>query len=496
MKNDVFMMMKKWILAAALFVASLCADAKLALRHPTGDHMVLQQQTEAAVWGFAAPGSVISVTPSWNGKTYEARTDADGRWKAAVRTPAAGYDKYEIRISGDGGEIIVRDVLVGEVWLASGQSNMEMPVKGWPGCPVENALTYITRAPARDRIRMIYAHADQTDEPLAEIRNTSGWECADPKSVPEMSAVAYFFAYKLNQVLDVPVGIVAFPRGGARVESWLPKETVASYGEDLSPEAVAARTNYTRAFQMYNAMQVPLQGYAAKGFIWYQGCSNVGMHDSFVARMSDLVEQWRSDWGDAKAAMPFYMVEIAPYLYSRDGGDSGARLRQAQHEAAKVIPNAAIVCTNDLVEDYEAGNIHPARKEPIGDRLAYLALNRDYGYDALPCYSPEAVEATVREGRNGGKEIVVTLAHCYGFDRSEEIRGLEVRCVGGTWQPVSRIRTEGDNRLVIPCEGDPAEIRYGWRDFMPGNLHGGDGLPVVPFRFVFSGEFSYLCQTY
>ena len=495
MKNDVFMM-KKWILAAALSVASLCVDAKLALRHPTGDHMVLQQQTEAAVWGFAAPGSVISVTPSWNGKTYEARTDVDGRWKAAIRTPAAGYDKYEIRISGDGGAIIVRDVLVGEVWLASGQSNMEMPVKGWPGCPVENALTYITRAPARDRIRMIYAHADQTDEPLAEIRNTSGWECADPKSVPEMSAVAYFFAYKLNQVLDVPVGIVAFPRGGARVESWLPKETVASYGEDLSPEAVAARTNYTRAFQMYNAMQVPLQGYAAKGFIWYQGCSNVGMHDSFVARMSDLVEQWRSDWGDAEAAMPFYMVEIAPYLYSRDGGDSGARLRQAQHEAAKVIPNAAIVCTNDLVEDYEAGNIHPARKEPIGDRLAYLALNRDYGYDALPCYSPEAVEATVREGRNGGKEIVVTLAHCYGFDRSEEIRGLEVRCVGGTWQPVSRIRTEGDNRLVIPCEGDPAEIRYGWRDFMPGNLHGGDGLPVVPFRFVFSGEFSYLCQTY
>ena len=495
MKNDVFMM-RKWILAAALSVASLCADAKLALRHPTGDHMVLQQQTEAAVWGFAAPGSVISVTPSWNGKTYEARTDADGRWKATVRTPAAGYDKYEIRISGDGGEIIVRDVLVGEVWLASGQSNMEMPVKGWPGCPVENALTYITRAPARDRIRMIYAHADQTDEPLAEIRNTSGWECADTKSVPEMSAVAYFFAYKLNQVLDVPVGIVAFPRGGARVESWLPKETVASYGEDLSPEAVAARTNYTRAFQMYNAMQIPLQGYAAKGFIWYQGCSNVGMHDSFVARMSDLVEQWRSDWGDAEAAMPFYMVEIAPYLYSRDGGDSGARLRQAQHEAAKVIPNAAIVCTNDLVEDYEAGNIHPARKEPIGDRLAYLALNRDYGYDALPCYSPEAVEATVREGRNGGKEIVVTLAHCYGFDRSEEIRGLEVRCVGGTWQPVNRIRTEGDNRLVIPCEGDPAEIRYGWRDFMPGNLHGGDGLPVVPFRFVFSGEFSYLCQTY
>lgn len=478
--------MKKLMLIAALAAIWTAADAKLALRHPTGDHMVLQQRTEAAVWGFAAPGSVISVTPSWNGKTYEARTGADGRWKAAVATPAASYEKHEIRISGDGGEIVVRDVLVGEVWLASGQSNMEMPVKGWPNCPVENASAFITRAPARDRIRMIYAHADQTDEPLAEVRNTSGWECADPNSVPDMSAVAYFFAYKLNQVLDIPVGIVAFPRGGARVESWLPRATVEAYGEDLSPEAVAARTDYTRAFQMYNAMQVPLQGYTAKGFIWYQGCSNVGAHDQFVARMTDLVNQWRSDWGDAENAMPFYMVEIAPYLYSRDGGDSGARLRQAQHEAAKVIPNAAIVCTNDLVETYEAANIHPARKEPIGDRLAYLALNRDYGFSAVPCYSPEAVEASVREGRGGGKEIVVTLAHCYGFDRTEEIMGLEVRCAGGAWQPVERIRTARNTQIVIPCEGEPAEVRYGWRDFMPGNLHGGDGLPVVPFRFVFS----------
>ena len=475
--------MKRLMLVAALAAIWTAADAKLALRHPTGDHMVLQQQTEAAVWGFASPGSMVSVTPSWDGNTYTVRTAADGRWKAMVATPAAGYTPYEIRIGGDGSEIVVRDVLIGEVWLASGQSNMEMPVKGWPNCPLENSAEVITRAPARDRIRMIYAHADQTDEPLAEIRNTSGWECADPVSVPEMSAVAYFFAFKLNQVLDIPVGIVAFPRGGARVESWLPRETVVSYGEDISPEAVAARTDYTRAFQMYNAMQVPLQGYTAKGFIWYQGCSNVGAHDQFVARMTDLVNRWRSDWGDADDAMPFYMVEIAPYLYSRDGGESGALLRQAQHEAAKAIPNAAIVCTNDLVEDYEAGNIHPAKKEPIGNRLAYLALNRDYGYASVPCYSPEAVGATVRERRGGGREIVVTLAHCYGLDRTEMVRGLEVR-YGDEWHPVEQVRTGRNDQVVIRCEDTPSGVRYGWGDFKPGNLHGGDGLPVVPFRFL------------
>ena len=470
---------------AALLLAGSAADAKLALRHPTGDHMVLQQQTEAAVWGYASPGARISVTTSWDDAAYTVKADKDGHWKAMVATPEASYRKQELRISGDGGDLVVRDVLIGEVWLASGQSNMEMPVKGWPHCPVEHSADFITRAPARDRVRMLYAFKDQSDEPLEEIRHTTGWECADPVSVPEMSAVAYFFAYKLNQVLDIPVGIVAFPRGGARVESWLPRETVAGYGEDLSPEAVAARTVYTRAFEMYNAMQVPLQGYTARGFIWYQGCSNVGAHDQFVARMTDLVNRWRSDWGDTQAAMPFYMVEIAPYLYSRDG-DSGALLRQAQHEAAKSIPNSAIVCTNDLVEDYEAENIHPARKEPIGNRLAYLALNRDYGYGNLACYAPEAVGVSVRETADGGWEVAVDLQNCYGLDRIEKIRGLEVRCGGGDWIPVERIRTEGDRRLVIRCEEVPAGVRYGWGDFKPGNLHGGDGLPVVPFRFLFS----------
>lgn len=473
--------MRKLFLAAALVLAWNAADAKLALRYPTGDRMVLQQRTEAAVWGYAAPGARISVTTSWDGAAYTVKTGKDGRWKAMVSTPEASYQKQEIRVSGDGGEIVIKDVLIGEVWLASGQSNMEMPVKGWPHCPVEHSADVITRAPARDRVRMLYAYKDQADEPLEEIRNTSGWECADPVSVPNMSAVAYFFACKLNQVLDIPVGIVAFPRGGARVESWLPRETVAGYGEDLSPEAVAARTEYTRAFQMYNAMQVPLQGYSAKGFIWYQGCSNVGTHDTFVARMTDLVDQWRADWGDTQARMPFYMVEIAPYLYSEDG-DSGALLRQAQHEAARSIPNAAIVCTNDLVEDYEAGNIHPSRKEPVGDRLAYLALNRDYGYGQLACYSPEAVGASVRE-TGDGREIVVTFTHCYGLDRTEQVRGLEVCGADGNWVPVTRIRTEGNDRLVIRCEEAPAGVRYGWGDFKPGNLHGADGLPVVPFRF-------------
>ena len=481
-----------------MLLAAVGARAELSLRHPTGDHMVLQQNAEAAVWGYASPGSTVTVIPSWDGQPYVAKADDRGHWTARVKTPAASYKAYTINVSGNGSVITINDVLVGEVWLASGQSNMEIPLRGFTNCPIENYNEVITRAPARERIRMFYAHADQTDEPLEEVRITEGWQCADPNSIPEMSAVGYFFAYKLNEVLDIPIGIVAFPRGGARVESWLPRETVASYGtEDLSPEGIARMGGYLRPFQMYNAMEVPLQGYTARGFIWYQGCSNVDHEDEFVPRMQDLVKQWRSDWGDKDDSMPFYMVEIAPYLYSRDNGDSGARLRKAQHDAAKAIPNSAIVCTNDLVAAFEADNIHPCRKEPIGNRLAYIALNRDYGFERVACQSPEAVELFKRQppkegeqrfpgffGRIPENEINVRIENCpNGIDRVNEIEGLEVCGSDGVWYPVSKIRYNGNTLSITVDEvQDPKAVRYGWADFKPGNIHSVEGLPLVPFN--------------
>ena len=475
--------MRKILLVALLLMAGLGAQAKLSLRHPTGDHMVLQQNAEAAVWGFASPGSAVTVTPSWDGKSYNVKADASGHWTARIKTPAAGYETYTISVSGDGSSLTIQDVLVGEVWLASGQSNMEIPLRGFTNCPIEGYNEVITRAPARNKVRMFYARADQSDEPLEEIRLTDGWQGADPNTIPEMSAVGYFFACKLNEVLDIPIGIVAFARGGARVESWLPRATLASYGtEDLTPAGVEKIIFYQRPFQMYNAMEVPLQGYTAHGFIWYQGCSNVGHEDQFVARMSDLVKQWRSDWGDTDCSMPFYMVEIAPYLYSQDNGDSGARLRKAQHDAAKAIPNSGIVCTNDLVAPFEADNIHPCKKEPIGNRLAYIALNREYGFKRVACDSPEATELFKRQAT--AHEINVRIANCpNGIDRIHEIEGLEVCGADGIWQPVRSIRYNGDTMsITVDDVKDPKAVRYGWADFKPGNIHSVEGLPLVPFN--------------
>lgn len=466
-------------------------NAELRLKYPTGDHMVLQQQTEAAVFGFATPGAKISVTPSWDGKTYTATTDAKGHWTAKVPTPKASYTVYTVNVKGDGGNITIQDVLVGEVWMASGQSNMEMPIKGFDNCPVEGYNEIITQAPARDKIRMLYVRTVQADEPREEVTNTDGWLCADPNGIPEMSAVGYFFARKVNEVLDIPVGVVAFARGGARVEGWLPKETVAEFGEDVSTEAVKQRMDMLRPYEMYNGMQVPLQGYTARGFIWYQGCSNVGHEDEFVPRMVELVRQWRADWGDTDNSMPFYMVEITPYA---NHNGTGAALRKAQHDVAKQVPNSGIICTNDLVAPYEAANIHPCDKKSVGNRLAYLALNRDYGFKTVACDSPEAVSISKMQGFGGGPGgrmpgaaaapmTRIEIVNCpHGINRTQEIKGLEVCGEDGVWHEVDRVMYFRGSLIPMTDEvKDIKEVRYGWADYCPGNILSNEGLPLVPF---------------
>lgn len=452
-------------------------QAKLETRNPCVDGLVLQQQTSAVFWGKATPGASVNVTPSWGSRVYVATADADGIFRAYLDTPAASYKAYEIKVEGDGGRMVVKDVLVGEVWLASGQSNMEMPIRGFDGCPVEGAADAITAAPAPDRIRMFTVPTTQSFKLEEDVQGV--WRKACPDDTPEMSATAYFYARKLNEVLDVPVGIVNFAFGGSHVESWLPREILQNYKDiDLSEDAINKTGRWDRPMLMYNAMAWPLRGFTAKGFIWYQGCSNVGQHDRFVDRFSTMVGQWRTIWGDTDARLPFYTVEIAGYNY---GGDSGAFLRQAQHDAVKVIPNSGIVVTNDLNYSYELNQIHPARKKEVGERLAYFALNRDYGFKRVACYSPEAV--SLEKGANPG-EIVVKFENAQnGFDRVCEIQALEVCGPDGVYVPVTEVAA-ANNAITIKAAGidNPCGVRYGWGDFKPGNLHNIAGLPVAPFN--------------
>ena len=460
---------------------SMVSQAKLVLSSLCSDSMVLQQNAEAKIWGTASANAQITVTPSWNGKAYKAKADSQGNWEVMVQTPKGSYKAYAIAVKGDGSSLQIKDVLIGEVWLASGQSNMEMPMRGFYNCPVEDAQEYICAPAAKDKIRMFTVPIKQSYEPLTQV--DSKWEGAEPATIPGMSATAFFFAHKLNEMLDVPVGIVSCAYGGARIESWTPKEILETYpDEDLSRETIEASMHYTRPYLAYNAMLCPVKGYTIKGFIWYQGCSNVGKHEQFVDRMSTMVNHWRECWNDKEAQLPFYMVEIAPYRYKPQTAVSYASLlRQAQHEAAKTIPNCGIVVTNDLVESYEQDNIHPANKKEVGDRLARLALNRDYGMTSIACYSPEAVECNVW----GVNELAVWLTHCEdGISRWMEIEGLEVAGSEGIFYPVTYAFFEWNPKVLrvrsefVP---DPCEVRYGWGDFNPGNLKNCQGMPVSPF---------------
>ena len=461
---------------------ALCfsANATLSVKYPCSDGMVLQQLTDALVWGHADPGAAVQVVTSWNKAKYNVKAGADGVFKAYVATPAASSEAYSIRVSSGKEKYEISDVLIGEVWIAGGQSNMEMPIRGFFNCPVEGASEVIAAAP-NNNVRMFTVKIFTSYEPVADVQETDGWQSAGPESVSEMSAAAYFFARQLNQTLGIPVGIVAIPRGGSRVESWLPRATMESYGtEDCSPEGQQKRVEWARSCIMYNGMEQPVCGYTAKGFIWYQGCSNVGKAGEFVPRMVDMVRQWRSDWGDKDAKMPFYQVEIAPFQYGGGQFELAPALRAAQHESASVIPNCAIICTNDLAYPYEKHNIHPCQKLQVGQRLAYLALNREYGLKKLQCYSPEAVEITGGEG-----ELIVKLSNCSnGLDRLAGIEGLEIAGEDGVFHPVTSVVFDWQkDTMHLKCDevASPVKARYGWADFKPGNLHSSEGLPVVPF---------------
>lgn len=478
--------MRKTLILLAALLLSVSAFAKLELREPCSDGMVLQQQTSAVVWGKADPGQRVTVVPSWDRRKYAAQADADGFWQVSVQTPAASYTKYAIQISAGRERLTISDVLVGEVWFASGQSNMEMPIRGFGGCPVEGAADVITAAPMRDRIRMFKVPRARSYEPLAEIEGA--WWRADATTVSEMSATGYFFARKLNETLDVPVGILFSAYGGSKVESWLPREIVETY-PDIPTDSASVEAlpyEYYSPYMMYNAMVVPVKGYTIKGFIWYQGCSNVGADATYSERLQKMVSVWRADWGDTDARLPFYQVEIAPYRYG--DGPEGALLRRAQHDAAKRMPNGGIAVTNDLVYSYEIDQIHPARKREVGERLAYLALHRDYGLDRVACNSPEAVRAF--KAPAGPKTepglVFVELAECPdGLDRSVEIEGLEIAGADGVMYPVREARIFGHFMMVrsdsVP---EPRVLRYGWGCFTPGNLHAVSGLPLVPFELV------------
>jgi len=462
--------------------------------------MVLQQLSKPVVWGHATPGSKIYVKTDWDFASYVAETDSTGVWRVNVSTPEASYRNYTISLVGDGSSIVIKDVLIGEVWIAAGQSNMEMPMRGWTNIPVENALDYLSAAPMHDKVRMFTVGITPSYTPLNDVAESAGWQKADASTIPDMSATAFFYALKLNSALDVPVGIVTIARGATRVEAWIPKEQIRKYSNEKWEENDVNIKSPWAPYTSYNGIMWPVHGYTAKGFIWYQGCSNVHADSTYAQRLEDMVAIWRRDWGDTECKMPFYTVEIAPCIELGFYSGDAQLLRRAQLSAARNIPNCDIVCTNDLVYDYEINNIHPCQKKAVGDRLAFFALHNNYGFSRLACKSPEAVKAYVEKiekGKSAAKAenpgnadnadsvLCIEFRNCEkGVNRYVGITALELCYINGDIVPVSQIDFKHGGKMIIKCN-KPEEVkcvRYGWGDFVPGNLKSVEGLPFFPFE--------------
>ena len=329
----------KRILTLCVLFASVCAmQAKVELPPIFADNMVLQQQTDAALWGKAEPGAKITVTTTWSKAKTVVNAGEDGKWFARVATPAAG-GPYEITFN-DGDKVTLKNVLIGEVWICSGQSNMEMQMKGFHGQPVDGSADLILEAKPTTLIRSCNLKRTRTFEPQETCEAT--WYEHTPEGVAEASATAYFFAKRLYDVLGVPVAVINVSWGGTPIEAWMNPELLKKeFASELNLKRLdtkewPAKHPHKVPGVLYNGMLHSVVPYTAKGFIWYQGCDNRLRYEQYKRLQPAFVKMLREEWGNDK--MPFYFTQIAPYKYEDPNKPEAGYMMWAQAQTLEMVP--------------------------------------------------------------------------------------------------------------------------------------------------------------
>ncbi len=452
-----------------LFLFSTGLKAEIKLPAIFGDDMVLQQQTDAAIWGKASANKGVKVTTSWNNKSYSAKADADGNWKVKVQTPVAG-GPYSISIS-DGKTLKLNNVLIGEVWVCSGQSNMEMPMKGFYNQPILGGHEAIATS-KNESIRLFTVKKDKS---LTEKDDFEGsWLECEPGNVVDFSATGYFFGRMLQQVLDVPVGLICSSWGGTRIEPWMSESGIKNFDWVKQPDKnMTGEYSQQTPTVLFNAMISPMVGYGIRGAIWYQGESNRNEPKEYFKLMPGLADNWRAEWGVGDFS--FYYVQIAPFNYGTSGLNS-AYLREAQLKAADETTNFGMACIMDTGEEF---CIHPAHKKAAGERLAYLALAKTYGQEGIEYSGPvlkdmkidgSLVKLSFDHAKNGLTTFGAPLEHF-------TIAGENKRFV-----PANAAITRDGITVSSPLVEKPVAVRYAFDDFVVGELFNIEGLPASSFR--------------
>ncbi len=471
------------LLLALVVPAHTVAFADVRLPQIFGDSMVLQRDQPIAIWGWADAGEKITVR--FRSQRQTAVADNNGRWQVSLRPEKAG-ENYELSVSGRN-RITLKGVMVGDIWICSGQSNMEMAVKH-----SLNAAEEIQQAdyPA---IRHYAVSRHISGTPLEDIKEGSGWKAATSGNVADFTAVGYFFARELYQKLKVPIGLLHSSWGGTMVETWISKKgfeqsdyfapVVRNHPvpdiDSLVKSGVSVKPNSYRSL-LYNAMIHPLIRLRVKGAIWYQGESNASRAYEYRKSFPLLITDWREQW--QQGDLPFYFVQLASF--KANGGDSQkgstwAELREAQ-AMALALPNTGMAVTTDIGD---TDDIHPRNKQDVGKRLAASALHFTYadtGVYSGPAFEVMKVQdnkATILFSQTG-TGLMVKKNNKYGYIQGFEIAGADRKFY---YARATRV----GHRVVVEADEvpEPVAVRYAWADDAgEANLYNNEGFPAVPFR--------------
>lgn len=466
--------MKKVILFIFVAIYILQAHAGIKLPAIFSDNMMFQQNSEVRIWGWGEKNSTVEVRPSWTNEPYYTKVDKDGRWFVYVKTLEADNRAYSIAISDEQNSVTFNNILIGEVWLCLGQSNMEMPMKGFKGQPVKNSNADILKS-ANKKIRLFTVKRTSLLNRTDDVIGT--WTEASPETVREFSATGYYFGRLLNEMLDVPVGLVLSSWGGTWIESWMAKEWLIGFPEISIPKAEAdIKVPNRTATTLYNGMINPIKGYTIKGSIMYQGESNYDRPKQYVPLFEKFVKELRSSWGQGD--FPFYFCQIAPYDNPPEahGDFNAAYLREAQLKVSRNIPNSGMVVLMDIGEEY---NIHPQDKQTGGERLAMMALGKAYNKMGFAFESPSFEGMEIKDS-----VAILSFASAPMWMTSfgQEMQNFEIAGADRKFYPAkarfNRSKVEVSSDKVL----QPVAVRYGFKDYVKADLFGTEGLPVSSFR--------------
>jgi sialate O-acetylesterase len=453
-----------------MFASQVLAEVKLPAIF--SDNMVLQQKSQVAVWGWAKAKSGVKVTCSWDNKSYSAQSDSKGYWKLKIRTPAGSYTPYTLTVS-DGKAVVLKNVLIGEVWVCSGQSNMEMTVRGYPNNPPVEGSAEVILSSHNPGIRCFTVQKVSKSTPQDNCAGT--WEIAGPQTVPEFTATGYFFGRLINKALDVPVGLIHTSWGGSRIEAWMTPESLKDIPEKPIPATDAdIKQQNSAPTVLYNGMLNPIVGYSIRGAIWYQGESNRDEPELYVKMFDNMVRGWRNIWDVGE--FPFYYCQLAPYNYG--GGRNSGYIREAQSKGL-LTPNTGMAVLMDAESPHD---IHPLKKKDAGERMALWALAKTYGMDKLHYRSPEFKSLEIE-----GRVAIVTFdlfgSSCGLTTHGKELLNFRIAGENKRFHNAKAVLSGNKVYMFSPAVAKPVAVRYCFDNTSATEIFSIEGnLPVSSFR--------------